>query len=140
MRDWLYLWQQNQIITLHVFLQKFFRNWIFFNTLFLLILADETMHENNVQTFTGLPPKVDGQLRCYVKLSVSQLIWTIPNPPDICHVRVQWWGEEGQGSVFRYVIYIFICIMLFKLNLSFELYYLKSYHVRCTIHSVVTFF
>jgi len=54
-----------------------------------------------VQVHTSLPPKVDGQLRCYLKLKVSHISWLIPNSPDITHVRVHWWGEDGSGTLFR---------------------------------------
>ena len=51
---------------------------------------------------TTLPPKVDGQLRCYLKLKVSHIAWLISNSPDVTYVRVYWWGEEGPGTLFRY--------------------------------------
>ena len=66
-----------------------------------MLFFSESWQTEDVQVFTGLPPKVEGQLRCYVKLCINQIIWTIPKPPAICHVRVQWWGEEGQGSLFK---------------------------------------
>lgn len=57
--------------------------------------------KDDVVIHTGLPPKVEGQLRCHCCLSVSQVKWTCPSPPDVTHVRVRWWGEEGEGAIFR---------------------------------------
>ncbi|XP_064607644.1 C2 domain-containing protein 3-like [Liolophura sinensis] len=55
----------------------------------------------DVQVHTGLPPQVEGQLRCFCRVSVSQITWIIPNPPQVTHVRVKWWGEAGDGAIFR---------------------------------------
>ncbi|KAH9490372.1 C2 domain-containing protein 3 [Bulinus truncatus] len=56
---------------------------------------------NDVKVNTGLPPQVDGQIRCFCKLTISQIVWTIPKPPDFGIIRVKWWGEEGNGIFFR---------------------------------------
>ena len=71
-----------------------------FMCLSFVITADSWTDED-VVVYTGLPPKVEGQLRCYLKLSVNQLLWLIPNPPEVAHVRVQWWGEDSDGALFR---------------------------------------
>ncbi|OWF51153.1 C2 domain-containing protein 3-like [Mizuhopecten yessoensis] len=55
----------------------------------------------DVQVHTGLPPQVDGQLRCFCRLTIDQIHWHSPNPPDVAHVRVKWWGEDGDGGLFR---------------------------------------
>ncbi|XP_069129079.1 C2 domain-containing protein 3-like isoform X6 [Argopecten irradians] len=55
----------------------------------------------DVQVHTGLPPQVDGQLRCFCRLTIDQIHWHSPNPPDVSHVRVKWWGEDGDGALFR---------------------------------------
>ncbi|XP_060074176.1 C2 domain-containing protein 3-like [Ylistrum balloti] len=55
----------------------------------------------DVQVQTGLPPQVDGQLRCFCRLNIDQIHWHSPNPPDVTHVRVKWWGEDGDGALFR---------------------------------------
>ncbi|KAL3878157.1 hypothetical protein ACJMK2_030527 [Sinanodonta woodiana] len=55
----------------------------------------------DVQVHTGLPPQVEGQLRCFCRLSINQVLWGVPNPPDITYVRVKFWGEDGDGSLFR---------------------------------------
>lgn len=52
---------------------------------------------------TGLPPQVEGQLRCYLRFSVNQVLWMVPNAPSETHVRVRWWGEPGDGTLFRCV-------------------------------------
>ncbi|BFZ15049.1 hypothetical protein BsWGS_18088 [Bradybaena similaris] len=62
---------------------------------------EDSWLSDDVQTNTGLPPQVYGQVRCFCKLTVSQVVWTIPKPPDLTLVRVKWWGEEGDGILFR---------------------------------------
>ena len=49
---------------------------------------------------TSLPPKVEGQIRCHLKVAIRDIIWTVGSPPDISAVRLKWWGEEGEGAVF----------------------------------------
>ncbi|KAK3784713.1 hypothetical protein RRG08_032166 [Elysia crispata] len=61
--------------------------------------ADSLTHE--IKVHTGLPPQVDGQIRCFCTLSVPQVIWTVPKPPGRALVRVKWWGETGDGVLFR---------------------------------------
>nr|KAI8756892.1 C2 domain-containing protein 3-like [Biomphalaria glabrata] len=61
---------------------------------------DNQWINSDVKVSTGLPPQVDGQIRCFCKLTVAQLVWTIPKPPDLALVRVKWWGEEGTGIFF----------------------------------------
>ena len=68
-----------------------------FCTIFLgLAVADD------VAASTSLPPHVDGQVRCFLKVAVNQVLWLLPQPPHVTHVRVQWWGEDGAGTVFRW--------------------------------------
>ncbi|XP_078324570.1 C2 domain-containing protein 3-like isoform X2 [Crassostrea virginica] len=67
----------------------------------LLAKRDVKKKKDDVVVHTGLPPKVEGQLRCHCCLTVSQIKWTCPSPPDITHVRVRWWGEDGDGAIFR---------------------------------------
>ncbi|ESO89518.1 hypothetical protein LOTGIDRAFT_165110 [Lottia gigantea] len=57
----------------------------------------------DVKVFTSLPPQVDGQLRCFCKVAVEEIIWStdIPNPPVLTLVRTKWWGEDGEGSTFK---------------------------------------
>ncbi|GFN84972.1 C2 domain-containing protein 3 [Plakobranchus ocellatus] len=61
----------------------------------------EKKNVNCLEVFTGLPPQVDGQIRCFCTLSVPQVIWTVPKPPVKVFVRVKWWGETGDGVLFR---------------------------------------
>ena len=56
-----------------------------------------------MQVFTSLPPKVDGNLRSYLKFQINKI-----NLLDIkltlstnYAIRVLWWGEDGTGSIFR---------------------------------------
>ncbi|XP_070553573.1 C2 domain-containing protein 3-like [Ptychodera flava] len=55
----------------------------------------------DVQASTSLPPGVDGQLRCFLRVSVSKILWMVPKPPDVTFVRLKWWGEQAEGTVFR---------------------------------------
>ncbi|XP_053564712.1 C2 domain-containing protein 3 [Bombina bombina] len=50
---------------------------------------------------TSLPPLVEGQLRCFLQVTVSKILWTIPKPPTSVLVRLRWWGETTDGTVFR---------------------------------------
>ncbi|XP_077984214.1 C2 domain-containing protein 3-like [Glandiceps talaboti] len=55
----------------------------------------------DVQASTGLPPVVEGQLRCFLRVSISKILWMIPKPPDVTYVSLKWWGELAEGTVFR---------------------------------------
>ncbi|XP_067663139.1 C2 domain-containing protein 3-like [Haliotis asinina] len=55
----------------------------------------------DVRVHTALPPQVEGQLRCFCRLSISQIIWVTPVTPDLTLVRLKWWGETGDGSIFK---------------------------------------
>lgn len=57
--------------------------------------------QEDVEVHTGLPPQVEGQLRCFCRVSVTQITWDVPNTPDITHVGLKWWGEPGNGILFR---------------------------------------
>ncbi|KAG8137109.1 hypothetical protein E2320_005662, partial [Naja naja] len=48
----------------------------------------------------GLPPLVEGQLRCFLKLTVSKIVWMVAKPPASSLVRLRWWGETSNGTVF----------------------------------------
>nr|XP_033803766.1 C2 domain-containing protein 3 isoform X2 [Geotrypetes seraphini] len=56
---------------------------------------------SDVTSSTNLPPLVEGQLRCFLKLTVSKILWTIPKPPASTIIRVRWWGETSDGTIFR---------------------------------------
>lgn len=67
-------------------------------------IIDARKKKDDVVIHTGLPPKVEGQLRCHCCLIASQVKWTCPSPPDVTHARVRWWGEEGEGAIFRFAL------------------------------------
>ncbi|KAL7983137.1 hypothetical protein Chor_010479 [Crotalus horridus] len=48
----------------------------------------------------SLPPLVEGALRCFLKLTVSKILWMVAKPPASSLVRVRWWGETSNGTVF----------------------------------------
>ncbi|NXD87629.1 C2CD3 protein, partial [Halcyon senegalensis] len=55
-----------------------------------------------VPASTGLPPLVEGPLRCFLRCSVSRVLWTAPKPPAAAVlVRLRWWGETSDGTVFQ---------------------------------------
>ncbi|XP_022449488.1 C2 domain-containing protein 3 isoform X1 [Delphinapterus leucas] len=55
---------------------------------------------SDISPSTSLPPLVEGQLRCFLKLTVNKVIWKITKPPACVLVRVRWWGETSEGTVF----------------------------------------
>ncbi|XP_068718257.1 C2 domain-containing protein 3-like isoform X2 [Montipora capricornis] len=58
--------------------------------------------EGQVPVVSSLPPAVDGHLRCFLRVSVPTIQWTINNYPTDVHVQIKWWGEEhGDGILFR---------------------------------------
>ncbi|XP_071418376.1 C2 domain-containing protein 3 isoform X2 [Pithys albifrons albifrons] len=48
---------------------------------------------------TSLPPLVQGPPRCFLRCTVSRVIWAAPKPPVL--VRLRWWGETSGGTVFQ---------------------------------------
>ncbi|XP_063807058.1 C2 domain-containing protein 3 [Pseudophryne corroboree] len=50
---------------------------------------------------TSLPPLVEGQLRCFLRVTVSKILWTVPKPPQFVVVRLRWWGETSDGTIFH---------------------------------------
>ncbi|XP_066555458.1 C2 domain-containing protein 3 isoform X2 [Amia ocellicauda] len=56
---------------------------------------------SDVSPSTSLPPLLEGQLRCFLRVTVSRILWTIPKPPAAPRVRVRWWGESSDGTHFR---------------------------------------
>ncbi|XP_053399357.1 C2 domain-containing protein 3-like [Mercenaria mercenaria] len=66
-----------------------------------LKIRENSWHQEDVQVNTGLPPQVEGQLRCFCRVSVTQITWEVPNTPDVTYVSLKWWGEPGNGIVFR---------------------------------------
>ncbi|CAG08979.1 unnamed protein product, partial [Tetraodon nigroviridis] len=54
---------------------------------------------SDVSPSTSLPPLVEGQLRCFLRVTVSQVLWTVQKPPST-FVRLRWWGESSNGTHF----------------------------------------
>ena len=52
---------------------------------------------------TGLPPLVDGQIRCFLKLTIRRIRLVLPEPHSQHDyvVRVKWWGEPSDGAYFK---------------------------------------
>ncbi|NXW77049.1 C2CD3 protein, partial [Hirundo rustica] len=48
---------------------------------------------------TSLPPLVQGPARCFLRCTVSRVLWAAPQPPAV--VRLRWWGETGGGTVLQ---------------------------------------
>ncbi|KAE8628038.1 hypothetical protein XENTR_v10007280 [Xenopus tropicalis] len=55
----------------------------------------------DVTPSSSLPPLVEGQVRSFLQVTVSKILWTVPKPPPSVLVRLRWWGETANGTVFR---------------------------------------
>ncbi|NWR54380.1 C2CD3 protein, partial [Bucorvus abyssinicus] len=55
----------------------------------------------DIPASTSLPPLVEGPLRCFLRCTVSRVVWTVPKPPATAFVRLRWWGETSDGTVFQ---------------------------------------
>ncbi|XP_062052686.1 C2 domain-containing protein 3 isoform X3 [Lepus europaeus] len=55
---------------------------------------------SDISPSTSLPPLVEGQLRCFLKLTINKVVWKIAKPPTCVLVRVRWWGETSDGTLF----------------------------------------
>lgn len=55
---------------------------------------------SDISPSTSLPPLVEGQLRCFLRVSISRLLWTVHKPPAATFVRLRWWGETSDGTHF----------------------------------------
>lgn len=49
---------------------------------------------------TSLPPLVEGQLRCFLKVTIGRVLWTVHKPPSATFIRLRWWGESSDGTHF----------------------------------------
>ncbi|XP_051881826.1 C2 domain-containing protein 3 isoform X3 [Pristis pectinata] len=56
---------------------------------------------SDVLPSTSLPPLVEGQVRCFLRITVSKMVWVIPKPPVAPIVRLHWWGETSNGTLFH---------------------------------------
>ncbi|XP_028276134.1 C2 domain-containing protein 3 isoform X2 [Parambassis ranga] len=55
---------------------------------------------SDVSPSTSLPPLVEGQLRCFLRVTVSRVLWTVQKPPSVAFIRLRWWGESSNGTQF----------------------------------------
>ncbi|XP_029302940.1 LOW QUALITY PROTEIN: C2 domain-containing protein 3 [Cottoperca gobio] len=55
---------------------------------------------SDVSPATNLPPLVEGQLRCFLQVAISRVLWTVHKPPTATFVRLRWWGESSNGTHF----------------------------------------
>ncbi|XP_041850756.1 C2 domain-containing protein 3 isoform X2 [Melanotaenia boesemani] len=55
---------------------------------------------SDVPPSTSLPPLVEGQLRCFLCVTISRVLWTVHKPPSPIFVRLRWWGESSNGTHF----------------------------------------
>ncbi|NWY55248.1 C2CD3 protein, partial [Chionis minor] len=55
----------------------------------------------DVPASTSLPPLVEGPLRCFLRCTVSRVLWTATPKPPAALVRLRWWGETSDGTVFQ---------------------------------------
>ncbi|XP_077422726.1 C2 domain-containing protein 3 isoform X2 [Vanacampus margaritifer] len=54
-----------------------------------------------VAASTSLPPLVEGELRCFLRVTVSRPRWIVARPPPATRVRLRWWGESSDGTHFN---------------------------------------
>uniref|UniRef100_A0A3Q3GKW4 C2 domain containing 3 centriole elongation regulator n=1 Tax=Labrus bergylta TaxID=56723 RepID=A0A3Q3GKW4_9LABR len=54
----------------------------------------------DVTPSTSLPPLVEGQLRCFLRVTISRVLWTVHKPPSATFIRLRWWGESSNGTHF----------------------------------------
>lgn len=55
---------------------------------------------SDVSPSTSIPPLVEGHVRCFLRVTVSKVLWTIEKPPPLTLIRLRWWGETTSGTVF----------------------------------------
>ncbi|XP_022063857.2 C2 domain-containing protein 3 isoform X1 [Acanthochromis polyacanthus] len=55
---------------------------------------------SDVSPSTSLPPLVEGQLRCFLQVTISRVLWTVHKPPSATFIRLRWWGESTNGTHF----------------------------------------
>ncbi|KAF6724930.1 C2 domain-containing protein 3 [Oryzias melastigma] len=55
---------------------------------------------SDVSPSTSLPPLVEGQLRCFLCVTISRMLWTVQKVPSPTFVRLRWWGESSDGTHF----------------------------------------
>ncbi|KAG7322193.1 hypothetical protein KOW79_015051 [Hemibagrus wyckioides] len=55
---------------------------------------------SDVSPSTSIPPLVEGHVRCFLRVTLSRVLWTVARPPPRTLVRLRWWGETTGGTVF----------------------------------------
>ncbi|XP_056138770.1 C2 domain-containing protein 3 [Lampris incognitus] len=55
---------------------------------------------SDVSPSTSLPPLVEGQLRCFLRVTIGGVLWTVHKSPPTTFVRLRWWGESSNGTHF----------------------------------------
>ncbi|XP_072466969.1 C2 domain-containing protein 3 isoform X2 [Notamacropus eugenii] len=55
---------------------------------------------SDISPSTSLPPLVEGQLRCFLRLTINKILWMVMKPPTPVLIRVRWWGETSDGTIF----------------------------------------
>ncbi|RVE65068.1 hypothetical protein OJAV_G00131770 [Oryzias javanicus] len=55
---------------------------------------------SDVSPSTSLPPLVEGQLRCFLCVTISRIVWTVQKVPSSTFIRLRWWGESSDGTHF----------------------------------------
>lgn len=72
--------------------------------------SQSTSTRQNVQVFTSLPPKVQGEIKCFLRLQISRINWLKGDTKkqqqqqgeSSILARCVWWGEESsRGALFR---------------------------------------
>lgn len=55
---------------------------------------------SDVSPSTSIPPLVEGHVRCFLRVTLSRVLWTIAKPPPLTLIRLRWWGETTSGTIF----------------------------------------
>ncbi|XP_076832510.1 C2 domain-containing protein 3-like isoform X2 [Brachyhypopomus gauderio] len=55
---------------------------------------------SDVSPSTSVPPLVEGQVRCFLRVTISKVLWTVAKPAPVTLVRLRWWGESSSGTLF----------------------------------------
>ena len=52
----------------------------------------------NLSNYHSLPPRVEGKIHGYLKLTINELKWFKKHPGD-CTVLISWWGEIDSAQL-----------------------------------------
>ncbi|XP_072118892.1 C2 domain-containing protein 3 isoform X2 [Mobula birostris] len=64
-------------------------------------LGKKSKRISDVIPSTSLPPLVEGQIQCFLRITISKIVWFIPKPLVAPLVRLRWWGETSNGTLFH---------------------------------------